>query len=384
MSAPTSDRASITTELPISYAIEDSFGLLHQHNPRLASTGGVNNATSRRLVVVDDAIHRLYGDRITAYFRHYGVDMLEVVLQGNEGNKTLESALSIIDAMDAAGTKRTADPVIVIGGGVVCDVVGLAASLYRRGVPYIRVPTTLLSQVDVSVAAKTAVNHNGYRNRLGSYHPAMLTLIDREFLSSVPERHIRNGMGEVLKMALIKDSALFELLESHGADLISSKFQNTDDAHALAAEDVIDRAIIGMADELEGNLFEKDLQRIVDYGHSFSPLIEMRALPELLHGEAVATDCVFSAVLAAQRGLIDTATLHRVVSATRRLGLEPSHSLYGDVSLLQEALADTIKHRNGDQHLPMLTGIGATTFINDLTDAEIELASATMVTMIGG
>lgn len=140
------------------------------------------------------------------------------------------------------------------------------------------------------------------------------------------------------------------------------------------ADEVIGRAIAGMAEELQPNLWEKDLQRSVDYGHSFSPLVEMRALPELLHGEAVAMDCVFSALIAADRGLIDTAQLERIVAVARRLGLEPSHPLFCDVALVLEGLADTVLHRDGRQNLPMLTGIGQVCFLNDVTENEIERA----------
>jgi 3-dehydroquinate synthase len=169
---------------------------------------------------------------------------------------------------------------------------------------------------------------------------------------------------------------LFELLEAHGPELIATHFQlsGTPDV----GSEVVGRAIAGMAEELEPNLWEKDLQRSVDYGHSFSPLVEMRALPELLHGEAVAMDCVFSAALARHRSLITAAEFDRIVSVAERLGLAPSHPLFCDVPLLTEALADTVRHRDGDQNLPILTGIGQVCFLNDVTDAEIEQAARVM------
>ncbi|WP_444545626.1 sedoheptulose 7-phosphate cyclase [Streptomyces lucensis] len=305
-----------------------------------------------------------------------------LTLPGSEENKSIERVLEVVNKLNDVGTNRLSSPPIVIGGGVVADVVGLAASLYRRGIPFVRVPTTLLGQVDVSVAAKSGINYGGYRNRLGAYTPPPRTLIDRGFLATVPDRQLRNGMGEIFKMALIKDLRLFELLEEYGPELIATRFQDPDSTSTslpgTVADEVIGRAIAGMAEELQPNLWEKDLQRSVDYGHSFSPLVEMRALPELLHGEAVAMDCVFSALIAAGRGLIGSAQLERIVAVARRMGLEPSHPLFCDVALVLDGLADTVRHRDGRQNLPMLTGIGQVCFLNDVTENEIERACAGM------
>ena len=133
-----------------------------------------------------------------------------------------------------------------------------------------------------------------------------------------------------------------------------------------------------MVEELQPNLWEKELERSVDYGHSFSPLLEMQALPELYHGEAVTLDCVLSAFLAAHRGLLTRDDVRRVVNCARSLGLPVWHPLFCDADLLLEALADTVRHRNGDQNLPVMTGIGSARFLNDVTPAELEAAAAAM------
>ncbi|MET8546876.1 sedoheptulose 7-phosphate cyclase [Kitasatospora sp. NPDC004799] len=371
-------RWTIQTQLPVAYEIVETPDLLDPANPELLSLPGGGTSTETRLVVLDHSVSDLYGERIRAYFDANRVPVAYLAMPGDERSKSIGNVLDVVAKLNEVGTNRLSSPPIVIGGGVLADVVGLAASLYRRGIPYIRVPTTLLGQVDVSVAAKTGINFGGYRNRLGSYSPPPRTLIDRGFLATVPHRQIRNGMGEIFKMALIKDLRLFELVEEYGADLIAARFQDgeaTGPLPAGVADEVIGRAIAGMAEELQPNLWEKDLRRSVDYGHSFSPLVEMRALPELLHGEAVAMDCVFSAVLAAQRGLIDGADLDRITAAAVGLGLSPSHPLFCDVDLLTEALADTVRHRDGRQNLPVLTRIGAVCFLNDLTVAEIASAA---------
>ncbi|MFJ6722276.1 MULTISPECIES: sedoheptulose 7-phosphate cyclase [unclassified Streptomyces] len=380
--APRQQSWKIRTELPVEYEIVESHGLLDPANPELLTIPGGGRGAGTRLVILDHSVDELYGARIREYFAANAVVVEYLTLPGSEENKSIERVLEVVNKLNEVGTNRLSSPPIVIGGGVVADVVGLAASLYRRGIPFVRVPTTLLGQVDVSVAAKSGINYGGYRNRLGAYTPPPRTLIDRRFLATVPDRQLRNGMGEIFKMALIKDLRLFELLEEHGAELIQTRFQDPEPGSTglpgTVADEVIGRAIAGMAEELQPNLWEKDLQRSVDYGHSFSPLVEMRALPELLHGEAVAMDCVFSALIAADRGLIDDARLERVIAVARRMGLAPSHPLFCDVTLVLEALADTVLHRDGRQNLPMLTGIGEVCFLNDVSESEIERACAAM------
>ncbi|MFD9737669.1 sedoheptulose 7-phosphate cyclase [Umezawaea sp. NPDC059074] len=361
----------VSANMDVRYEVRESVDLLDPANPTLSRLPGGGTSRGLRLVVVDRNVHHLYGNRIIAYFASTGIPISLVVIEGDEYNKTMGQVLRVMSALDDIGTKRISDPPIAIGGGVLLDVVGLAASLYRRGIPHIRVPTTLLSLVDTSVAAKTGVNFQGYRNRIGSYSPAPVTLIDPSFLATVPSRQISNGAGEILKLALIKDAELFEILEAEGPRLIDDSFQGPG-----AARSAIRRAIAGMIDELRGNLWEKDLERVVDYGHSFSPLVEMTYVTELLHGEAVTLDCLFSAVLAAGRGYLGEDDLLRAVLTAQRLNLPTWHRGFGDVALLQRALADTVLHRDGRQNLPLMTGIGRSTFVNDVTADEIALAAA--------
>jgi 3-dehydroquinate synthetase len=366
-------RWQITAYLPVTYHITESVDILDPDNPDLLALPDGSRSRNTRLVVVDSEIARLYGERIESYFAAQDVDHELLVLPGDEENKEIDSVLRIASSLNDLGASRRADPLIAIGGGVVLDVAGLAASLYRRGIPYIRVPTTLLGLVDVSVAAKTGVNYDGFRNRLGSYSPPPRTLIDKTFLRTLALRQIRNGMGEIFKMGLIKDAELFGLLEEHGAELVDSHLQDGE-----VADRVIDLAIQGMVEELEPNLWERHLMRAVDYGHSFSPLIEMKVLPELLHGEAVALDCVFSAILAVQRGFLVEDEFDRVVRTAERIGLPVHHKMFTDPEMLSAALEDTVRHRNGAQNLPLMSRIGTARFVNDLTTAEITKAADTM------
>ncbi|CAM5280785.1 3-dehydroquinate synthase [Streptomyces fumanus] len=179
--------------------------------------GADGRTPARCLVVIDDKVDALYGERLRGYLETWRIDASFKVLPGDESAKELASAVEVTEAMTAMGLLRRTEKILAVGGGVVLDIAGFAASLYRRGVPYIRVPTTLLGQVDAGVGVKTGVNHGHHKNRLGTYYAPETALIDPEFLATVEPRHITNGMAEIIKMALVKDAALFRLLESTAA-----------------------------------------------------------------------------------------------------------------------------------------------------------------------
>ena len=152
----------------------------------------------RRLLVIDSNVARLQGNKIESYFRHHGVETTMLSLRADEAVKGWDTVTTVVDAMNAFGIDRRREPVIAIGGGVLTDVVGFAASVYRRGTPYIRIPTTLIGLVDAGVGVKTGVNYGRGKNRLGTYAPATATYIDRTFLRTLDERHLANGLAEIL------------------------------------------------------------------------------------------------------------------------------------------------------------------------------------------
>ncbi|WP_037962677.1 sedoheptulose 7-phosphate cyclase [Streptomyces sp. PRh5] len=378
-------RWAIKANQTVEYEVVETTDLLNPDNPQLASLPGQLEGTGSRLIILDQAIEGLCGRKVRRYFGLRGIPVEYLTLPTGDEHKTLDNVLRVTSRLNTLGTSRLSTPPIAIGGGVVQDTVGMAASLYRRGIPYIRVPTTLLGQIDGSVSAKNGVNYEGHRNRLGTFTPPPRTLIDRAFLSTLPERQIRSGLAEALKLALVKDPQLFAVLEKYGPSLVAERLQDSSPETSTdqPGRTTMHRAIAGMAEELQKNLWETDLQRIVDYGHTFSPLIEMKALPELLHGEAVAMDCVFSAILANQRELLSGTDLLRIINTVEAIGLRPSHPLFTDEQVLTLALEETMRHRNNQQIITLLDGIGRTIFINDLTQSEISTAASKMRNLVG-
>lgn len=369
-SDPGALRYCLSTSLPVEFPIELCDGLFQPGNCTLLHAGS-SGAGARRIVIIDERVYDLFGEKIDAYFIAHQVEYRVVPVLSNETTKDLDLALAIVQALEDFHVLRQSEPVIAVGGGVLLDVAGFAASMYRRGLPYIRVPTTLLSLVDASVGAKTGINHLGRRNRLGSYYPPIAAYLDRSFLVTLDRREFSNGLAEILKMALLKDATLFDLLEAHGPTLINQKFQR-----GAVALDVIDRTIRTMLEELEPNLWEKHLQRLVDFGHSFSPLLEMRALPVLSHGDSVTLDMLLSCLISNGRGLLDGESVDRIFRTVEKLELPTFHPLFGDAGALMESLADTVVHRNGAQNLPMLERIGHAVFFNDVTKDEVASAAA--------
>ena len=355
----------------VRYTVQFYDGLFSHANTVLLRAGiGQTPACQRRFVVIDSRVLDLYGWEIEAFFRANRVQFRFLPLDTTEPEKTVENVLRVVRGLDEFGVNRRSDPLIAIGGGVLLDVAGFAASLYRRGLPYIRVPTTLMGLIDAGIGIKTGVNFDGHKNRIGTYFAPQRAYLDIHFLRTVNDRHVANGIAEIIKIAIIKDIRLFNLLEENVDTLIADRF-----AGRSAYREILVRATVGMLEELANNLWEHVLERVVDYGHTFSPRLEMAALPELLHGEAVAIDMALSLVLAAQRDLLSTHELSRALALLDAYGL-PTHHAQCDEELLIAGLAESTSHRDGLQRVPLSRGLGNSVFVNDLTRLEIRSAAS--------
>ncbi len=349
----------------IEYEVVNAPNLFHPRNQALLSVGRIENG--RRFVVVDSNVERNYSAEIRNYFSHHRVEAKIITFPGGEENKTVENYLSIVRELDSFPIHRRDEPIIAIGGGVLTDVVGFVAGSYRRGVPHIKVPTTLMGYVDASIGIKTGLNFNGNKNRLGAFAPPQKVLLDRSLLKTLPKRHILNGVCEIIKLALIKDAGLFGLLEAHGAQSVDAQFQNEE------GNTILDCAICGMLEELQPNLFEEDLARKVDFGHTFSYGLETRHKAHLFHGEAVLLDIAISTLIARSRNLLSEEDTSRIFHLITKLGIMLDTTML-DPHLLWQSLEERTYHRNGLQRVPLPHGIGRCVFVNDVNADEIESA----------
>lgn len=224
----------------------------------------------RVLVVTDDGVPAGYALGIAEKCKNASV---YTIRQGEE-SKTPDTVLGLCKRMEERGFDRY-DCIVAVGGGIVCDTAGLAAALYRRGIAFYAVPTTLLAQADASIGGKCGVNFDGIKNLIGSIKAPDGVLLDPSFLSTLPERELSGGMAELLKIALCFDSTLFDKLSKVGYG-------------AVPAFDDILRAVRLKADVVEADECESGLRRSLNFGHTIGHAIEELTKGQPHHGECVA------------------------------------------------------------------------------------------------
>ena len=353
----------------IDYSMLYVDGAFAPHNPEIADS---YRGFGRCLTVVDETVHELYGEQMRAYFTHHGIALTALPIRIEEQNKSLETVERIVGAFADFGLVRT-EPVLVVGGGLTTDVAGFACSTYRRSTPYIRVPTTLIGLIDASVSIKVAVNHGRYKNRLGAYHASQQVILDFGFLQTLPSCQVRNCMAELIKIAVVGNSAIFDILEKYGEDLLETSFGYVDGTRELreSAHRVTYDAINTMLALEVPNLHELDLDRVIAYGHTWSPTLELTPDPHLLHGHAISVDMAYSATIAEQRGLISVSDRDRILGLMSSVGLSiDSRHLTPDV--VRQATTSILQTRDGLLRAAVPHPIGSCLFVNDLADDELE------------
>lgn len=330
----------------------------------------------RCLAIVDSTVNQLYGSQLQRYFQHYGIELTVFPVSIKEPGKTVETWQTIIDAFCRFNLLRK-EPVLVIGGGLVTDVTGFACAAYRRSTNYLRIPTTLIGLIDAGIAIKVAVNHGKLKNRLGAYHSPKATFLDFSFLQTLPVDQIRNGMAELIKIAVVSNRQVFDLLERHGEDLLYTHFGygSNDTSLQHVGHQVNYESIKTMLELETPNLHELMLDRVIAYGHTWSPTLELLPEPPLLHGHAVNIDMAFSATLAAQRDYITTEERDRILGLMSRLGLALDHRNL-DIELLWEATQAITLTRDGLLRAAVPHPIGTCHFVNDLTREELAVVLA--------
>jgi len=337
--------------------------VLSPGNPALADAIGVERAC---VTVIDDGLPANVRDQVEAYFLAKSISSRSITVTGGERVKEFSAIIDMLGAFERYGLKRATQPVVIVGGGAVLDAAGFAASIYRRGTPYIRIPTTLLAYVDASVGVKTGVNFGARKNLVGTFQPPQTTLLDSALFQTLPQAEIRSGLGEVLKLAVGCDADLFDALERSADKFEQRAFDDRD------VRSVLRRSIDIMISELEPNLYEADLCRRVDLGHSFSQPLEI-AGAALRHGDAVAVDILVTAIIARNCGALSADDLDRIWALAFRLG-HPVEVADLKPEALWESIEERVRHRGGFQRLPVPSRIGDCDFVNDLDQASLFVA----------
>ncbi|GGF50622.1 hypothetical protein GCM10011519_25730 [Marmoricola endophyticus] len=328
----------------------------------------------RCVMVVDSAVEELYGDAARAYFEHHRIPLTVLSLELDETRKTWSTVERIVDFFAETGLVRK-EPALVVGGGLTTDIAGLACAAFRRSTPYVRIPTTLIGLIDASVSIKVAVNHKKYKNRLGAYHASSTVLLDFGFLATLPTDQVRNGMAELVKITTVGDAASFDLLEKYGEDLLATHFGHLEAEGGTAelreaAHTLTYRSIQRMLELEVPNLHELDLDRVIAFGHTWSPTLELEPDVPFFHGHAISIDMALSTTLAERRGHVSAAERDRVLGLMSSLGLAlDSPHLTHDV--LERATASILQTRDGLLRAAVPGPIGTCLFLNDVDVTEL-------------
>lgn len=265
----------------------------------------------RALVVTDSHVGKLYGDSLRETLDEIGVTVSVHALEAGERWKTLASWAAITDQLAKERHDRETT-IIALGGGVVGDLAGFAAATWLRGVRYLQVPTTLLSQVDSSVGGKTGVNHALGKNLIGAFYQPVGVVADLDTLRTLPHRELIAGLAEIIKYGIIRDAAFFDFIEQHLDVMLSGDLDTL--GHAVAHSCEI-KAEVVTADERESGVRE-----ILNFGHTFAHALEtLTEYANLNHGEAVALGMIMAAELSVAEGWLEVQARDRIVALIKQL-----------------------------------------------------------------
>lgn len=292
-----------------SYDIRIKPGILGEIGPCLSALG----IKGKVGVVTNPVVGRLYAAGVLRSLRAAGLDASTIVLPDGERTKSLHSVSAILDALIKARFER-GSALVALGGGVIGDVTGFAASIYMRGIPFVQVPTTLVAQVDSSVGGKTGVNHPLGKNLIGTFFQPRLVLVDPDTLRTLPPREWTAGLAEVIKYGVIADEAFFAYLEQHMDRLL--KLEAEPVGHVIARSCEIKASVVAQDER------ESDIRRILNYGHTIGHALEsLGGYRTLIHGEAVAIGMVQEADLARHLGRCAPDVVERQRALVSRAGL---------------------------------------------------------------
>jgi len=268
----------------------------------------------RLAVVSDETVWGLHGARLTAALEAAGIAVSPIVIAPGEQAKSFAGLAELTDRLLALELDR-GDLIAAFGGGVVGDLAGFAAAIYKRGIDFVQIPTTLLAQVDSSVGGKTAIDVAAGKNLVGAFHQPRLVLADLDVLGALPEREMRAGYAEVIKYGLLGDFAFFEWLEANGAAVLAREADAL--SHAVA------RSIEMKAEIVAEDETEQGRRALLNLGHTFGHALEAETGfgAALLHGEAVAAGQAMAFRFSAAQGLCASQDAVRAARAIGEAGL---------------------------------------------------------------
>lgn len=310
----------------------------------------------KRMVLISDTnVYPIYGDAVKASLEAQGYEVFTYVFKAGESSKNTANVIDMVEFMAEKGLNRE-DGVVALGGGVCGDMAGFAAAIYLRGIKFVQIPTTLLSQVDSSVGGKTAVDLPQGKNLCGAFHQPSLVIIDPLVLDTLSPHFLSDGMGEVIKYGCIKSSSLFERLEKENAD------------------DFIDEIIYECLDIkrviVENDEKEHGERALLNFGHTCGHAIEkLWSFETVSHGEAVGIGMVMIAEAGEKNDITEKGTKDRIIKVLEKnnLKISDTHS----VKEIVGAMSADKKRTGSGIKLVMIKKIGES-FVMPVTNAELK------------
>jgi 3-dehydroquinate synthase len=310
---------------------------------------------AKTIIVTDENVARHHLGALEASLAGAGVSASRIIVPVGEGSKSFRGFEQVCEAIIAARIER-GDLVIALGGGVIGDLAGFAASAVRRGIDYVQVPTSLLAQVDSSVGGKTAINSAHGKNLIGAFYQPILVLADTAALDTLPAREFRAGYAEVAKYGLLGDAAFFSWLEANWHDVFNGGPARE---HAIAVSCRAKAAIVARDERETGD------RALLNLGHTFGHALEAACgfSDRLLHGEAVAAGTALAFGFSARLGLIAAAEADRAVRHLAEVGLptRPEDIPGGlpSIDRLMDLIAQDKKVKRGMLTFILVRGVGA-------------------------
>ena len=317
---------------------------------------------SRVVVITHPSINSLYGEEVMENFvaQGWATDIIEV--PEGESSKNLSQAEKLYDHLLELNCDRKS-VLVALGGGVIGDLVGFVAATYQRGIPFIQVPTTLLSQVDSSVGGKTAVNHPKGKNMIGVFYQPRLVVVDLETLRTLPSNEYRAGLAEIVKYGVISDASLFEFLEAHCKEILSLDLE--------CLSHIIETSCAIKAEVVEKDERESRYRMILNFGHTLGHAIEsLTDYSSFIHGEAVAIGMVRAAKLSHSMGKCSEEVPKRLEALLKKLGL-PVEMPKLESSAVIESLYHDKKTMNHKIKFILVKEIGSIEIVDHMPEAEI-------------
>jgi 3-dehydroquinate synthase len=342
-----------------SYPLVVGTGLLNSVGELL-----IPHTKSNKVLIVSDAyVKTRYMPVVLKSLKDAGLDVRTIEVPVGEESKSLVQFSRIQDSLVEHQLDR-GSMLIALGGGVIGDLAGFAAAVYMRGIPYVQIPTTLQAQVDASVGGKTAINHPKGKNLIGAFHQPKLVVIDVDTLKTLPQRDIRAGLIEVIKMGVIRDEPLFERVEENLEAIL-----NLDDTTLI---EIISQACVNKAEIVAKDEKESRLRMVLNYGHTFGHALEaMTHYNRYRHGEAVSIGMHCAAQLATNLRMFSETDFQRQRALLKRAKLPIAFP----TDLTPEALCDAMyldkKTLGGQLRLILPTRIGEVVIHDDVDDRHI-------------